>query len=840
MANDGSITFSVWLDADEAEKELSSIKKKILDLETELGSQQKVKSEMEERLRHIGAAADEAKAKLAELQRSGAPAAAIKEQQAVVTGLDKDFNTAAAALEKQNAKIAETNAKLEAQKNLYGEVQRQATAAGNAGAEANTETTRTARETGSAMEELSSRIEKVTSRIVGLVKRVFFFSLITKALRSVREYFSSALQTSDEFTAAVGRLKGALLTAFQPIFSAVLPAITAFINILTQVISLISTFTAMLFGTTVQASSAAAESLNEEADALKKVGGGGKEAAKQLANFDEINQLAESGGGGGGGAAGAMDATFEEMEIASPILQKFKQLLEDLDFTNLKESLGGLKESFSGLASTIGDGLGWAWDHILVPLAKWTIEKLAPKLVDALAAAFDFLKAVLEALAPILEPLWENVLKPLFAAVGDIIITGLEELTDLLKDLTDLINGDITFEEFINGLDGLQLAVVLLGGAFLTYKLASWIIGIGQAVLGLPGNLAGAINGLNGFSKAVALAGLAAADAVLVAYDVKKLDEAAKTYNDAHDAHNRETENALNNYAKLYEEKGKEVADQWALMVYNIDTTNMSFEEAQQEIAKTIESYWDDVPENMWEGFKAGWNYYFGENGAGLLALLRDAFLQAVEGIKQLLGIHSPSTVFSDIGEDLVQGLWNGFKAKWTEFTDWLTEKWEGIVEWWQTDIAPVFTADWWTNKLSSIGDGMKAAINGALAAVETGVNWIVDKLNLLSFDVPAWVPEIGGKHFGLNIPHISVPRLAAGAVIPPNREFLAVLGDQTSGTNIEAPLETMVAAFKQALSESNAGNRTLVLKVGEYEFAQLVFNTFSTESARVGFSSVT
>ena len=49
-----------------------------------------------------------------------------------------------------------------------------------------------------------------------------------------------------------------------------------------------------------------------------------------------------------------------------------------------------------------------------------------------------------------------------------------------------------------------------------------------------------------------------------------------------------------------------------------------------------------------------------------------------------------------------------------------------------------------------------------------------------------------------------TIPHLAKGAVIPPNNKFLAMLGDQKSGTNIETPLSTMLEAFKTALSESN------------------------------------
>ena len=77
------------------------------------------------------------------------------------------------------------------------------------------------------------------------------------------------------------------------------------------------------------------------------------------------------------------------------------------------------------------------------------------------------------------------------------------------------------------------------------------------------------------------------------------------------------------------------------------------------------------------------------------------------------------------------------------------------------------------------------------------------------------------------------MPHLASGAVIPPNREFLAVLGDQTKGTNIEAPLDTIVAAFRQAMGEG--GNRTIVLQVDRQELGRIVFDTYNAESGRVG-----
>lgn len=67
-----------------------------------------------------------------------------------------------------------------------------------------------------------------------------------------------------------------------------------------------------------------------------------------------------------------------------------------------------------------------------------------------------------------------------------------------------------------------------------------------------------------------------------------------------------------------------------------------------------------------------------------------------------------------------------------------------------------------------------------------------------------------GGSKFHFNGAFPAIPRLAQGAVIPPNREFLSVLGDQSSGTNVEAPLETIKQALVEALSKSGGGNRPI------------------------------
>ena len=99
----------------------------------------------------------------------------------------------------------------------------------------------------------------------------------------------------------------------------------------------------------------------------------------------------------------------------------------------------------------------------------------------------------------------------------------------------------------------------------------------------------------------------------------------------------------------------------------------------------------------------------------------------------------------------------------------------------------------------------MIGGINGMISGVENGVNAVIGALNTLHWEIPDWVPGVGGYGFGFDISPVSfgrVPELATGAVIPPNSPFLAVLGDQPRGVNIEAPLATIKDALVMALAE--------------------------------------
>lgn len=151
----------------------------------------------------------------------------------------------------------------------------------------------------------------------------------------------------------------------------------------------------------------------------------------------------------------------------------------------------------------------------------------------------------------------------------------------------------------------------------------------------------------------------------------------------------------------------------------------------------------------------------------------------------------------------------------WDAIVDKVKEIWNKVKAFWDKYIAVVFTKEFWLALAKNCGNGLiggfEAAINGIIGLWEKFVNFLVDALNEISFDVPDWVPLIGGKKFGFDIPkvsfeRVSLPRLAKGMVIPGGREFAAILGDQPRGqTNIEAPLSTIEEAVENVLARRSA-----------------------------------
>lgn len=231
---------------------------------------------------------------------------------------------------------------------------------------------------------------------------------------------------------------------------------------------------------------------------------------------------------------------------------------------------------------------------------------------------------------------------------------------------------------------------------------------------------------------------------------------------------------------------------------------------------------------------------------------------------KELFGIHSPSTVMAGFGEDIIQGLLNGIESLkdkiyelWQKIKEGVVQKvWDmrdGVIGWVQNikrGVESQFTAikEKSISIWNSIKDGLKTPLNAILSGVETmvngfikGINKMIESVNNLgSIKVPDWAKsKLGIGDFSINIPtikEISLPRLAQGAVIPPNREFMAVLGDQPSGTNIEAPLETIKEALAEVMGNQTQSVGSAVMQLDGQTFARLVTPYVVSELGRRGY----
>jgi phage-related protein len=172
--------------------------------------------------------------------------------------------------------------------------------------------------------------------------------------------------------------------------------------------------------------------------------------------------------------------------------------------------------------------------------------------------------------------------------------------------------------------------------------------------------------------------------------------------------------------------------------------------------------------------------------------------------------------------------------SKMDEVKNTFSTKWNNIKNWFSTSIAPKFTKDYWVNKFSGIKDGAKNAFNGVIDAVERAINSIVNRINGLSWEVPSWVPAIGGQRWGFNFGQVHIPRLAEGGIT--NGSTIANIGE---GGYREAvlPLERNTE-WMDTLADKIAARQTAtptILNIDGKTFAQTSIDAINNLTKQTG-----
>lgn len=210
------------------------------------------------------------------------------------------------------------------------------------------------------------------------------------------------------------------------------------------------------------------------------------------------------------------------------------------------------------------------------------------------------------------------------------------------------------------------------------------------------------------------------------------------------------------------------------------------WEEIKQKFSETCEILTEKM-RSAGENLKAIWNAFWLTIkliGMQIWENITTAWSNFWQGLHRLLNSAGAA----------LQSAWS---SAWTALGNTVKKIWDGIVGTIKTAVNSVISL-----------------VNGMISAVVGGVNAVIGVLNGFSFDVPEFAQgALGTAKIGFNIDPITAPQipyLAQGAVIPANHEFLAVLGDQTNGTNIEAPLETIQEALAEVLAAQGGQDITI------------------------------
>ena len=251
-------------------------------------------------------------------------------------------------------------------------------------------------------------------------------------------------------------------------------------------------------------------------------------------------------------------------------------------------------------------------------------------------------------------------------------------------------------------------------------------------------------------------------------------------------------------------------------------------------IAASVAMNWNTAPEKT----KAAIKSLMGSIGVSLIAIGAVLCFSGANlplGIGMMIAGGAAIAAASDLD-------WSALLTK-------LKEMWQNIKQWWSTRVSKFFTADYWKALGRRIIDGLLSGLKAAWERVKTwvsnAVNWFGNKFveaqNSIARSNSGRSGGFGTRSGGFGSPsrapsisRISAPALARGKVIPPNKEFLAVLGDQKSGTNIETPLATMVDAFKQATAESG-GTTTVVIQLDGKEIARSTVKNINNMTRAAG-----
>lgn len=524
-------------------------------------------------------------------------------------------------------------------------------------------------------QNVSEQFKKFTKRIAGLAKRVFIFTMITKALRTMRKMLLSTIGADKQMSTSLAQIRGNLISAFAPIYNYILPAIRTLLAWLAKLTAVVSVFINSLFGKTASQADASAKALYNQASATEAAGDAAEKAKKQLSGLDEMNRWEsnDSSGGVGGGSSG--------------IAPKFD--LSDQVDTGKIGKIAAVVRELSPYVAAVAAGFA-AW-------------KIGKKFLGNLSKA-----------------------KQLALAVAGAVLMAI--------NVVDMLKNGINFDNLTGYIIGAAAAVTGLGLAFGVLCGAITAIVAGLVLLGVAIRdvIKNGFNNKNLTAITVALLTIGGAIAIITGAWIPLL-----------------------------------IAAIAAVVVWIV----AKWTSIKEWISKTISS------------IDAAFEQHLANVEAGVAAAV-DWVIEKWTAVKDW---------FRGLWEKVASGAssaWEGIKNAFKSVPEWFQSKFRDA---WQK-VKDVFSTGgriW-----SGIKEGIESTFRTVVNAIIRGMNTIIavpfNRINSM-LNMIRNASFLGISPFqnlwGVNpLPVPQIPMLARGAVIPANRQFLAVLGDQRNGNNLEAP----------------------------------------------------
>lgn len=623
---------------------------------------------------------------------------------------------------------------------------------------------------GKSAKGLFKPIANLGKKIKQTFKRVFLFAGILAAVKALKSGIGDVMNQNEAFQKSLNDVKANLAIAFTPIINTVMPILTKLMQGVATVSKYVAGFIAGLFGQTYQ----------QAAQATKKLKGTSAEAKKakqSLAGIDEINTLSSNEDSKTDSESSGVD--FSGLDMSEPEYPDWAK--------SLKDSI--LSGDWAGVGKTLGEKITGVLTGI-----PWT--DLGRKFSESVNAIFSGINSFFK------NTDWGGIVKDMteglnaavsgtdWALIGDTLASGLSAIIDSAYAFVTTFD----FSGFGSGL-GDSVNAFFAG--------IDW----SKAAETLSGAITGLLDSVIGFLETV---------------DWQAIGEDIYTFLSGIDWSGI--------ISRLFQVLGNLLGAAGSLLWGAIRTVVAN---VKSYFSKKIEEAGGSIIGGLWKGIKDA----FGNAWEWIKVNIFQPFL---DGFKKCFGIHSPSTVMAEMGDYIIQGLYNAVsggiekvKKIFRKILDTIKDVFTGIGGWFKQTFTEVFTnvkavlqsiisfitsvfaGNWssaWNSikkAFQSVWDGMVtvvkipinliiSAINKMTGAVESAVNSIIDGLNTLSFDIPDWVPKIGGSHFGFDLGHIDIPeipKLASGGLA--TAPTLAMVGDNRNASvdpEVIAPLSKLTS----------------------------------------------